>query len=128
MNALIYIVDDEPTVCGVTRRMLEQAGYTVQTMHTARRLLPRCVPNRRDLVLLDVALPDGDGLDLCRQLKSNPATAQVPIVIVSGWCIPGMYEEAVAAGASCVLSKPFSLHELHDCVAQNLTRNGRRTN
>lgn len=47
MNALIYIVDDEPTVCGVTRRMLEQAGYTVQTMHTARRLLPRCVPNRR---------------------------------------------------------------------------------
>lgn len=81
-----------------------------------------------DLVLLDVVLPDGNGLVLCRQLKSNPATTQVPIVIVSGRSVPAMYEEAAAAGASCVLSKPFSIHELHDCVAQNLTRNGRRTN
>jgi len=108
--------------------MLERAGYTVQTMHTSAAATAALCAQRADLVLLDVVLPDGNGLDLCRQLKSNPATAQVPIVIVTGWSTPAMYEKAVAADASCVLSKPFSIRELHDCVAQNLTRNGRRTN
>jgi len=128
MSALIYVVDDEPTVCDVTRRMLERAGYTVQTMRTSAAATAALCAQQADLVLLDVALPDGDGLDLCRQLKSDPATAQVPIVIVSGLTVPAVYEKAVAAGASCVLSKPFTICELHDCVAQNLARNGRRTN
>lgn len=128
MSGLIYLVDDEPAVCEVTRRMLERAGYTVETMDTGAAATTALRAHQADLVLLDVALPDGNGLQLCRRLKADPVTAQVPIVIVTGWGSSAVCEEAAAAGASCVLPKPFSIADLHTCVAQNLTRNRHRTN
>lgn len=126
MSGVIYVVDDDPAIRDVTRRMLERFGYTVQTMDSGAAAIAALHAHLADLVLLDVSLPDESGLQLCRRLKGNPAIARVPIVIVTGWNRPTLHQEAAGVGAADLLVKPFSIHELQDCVARNLARSGRR--
>lgn len=120
MGALIYVVDDKPLVCNLTRRMLERAGYRVRTMDSGAQAAAGLRERLADLVLLDLSLPAASGLQLCRQLKRDPATARMPIVILTGWSLPELRAEATAAGAASLLAKPFSLRELHACVAAQL--------
>lgn len=108
MSTLIYVVDDEPLVCDLTRRMLERAGYRVQLMTNCTEATAGLRERLADLLLLDLSLPDGSGMQLCRQLKHAPATARVPIVILTGWSMPALRGEAIAAGAADLLAKPFS--------------------
>jgi DNA-binding response OmpR family regulator len=114
------VVDDEPLVCDMTRCRLEHAGYRVQLMANCTSATAGLRERLANLLLLDVSLPDGSRRQLCRQLKHDPATACVPIVILTGWSMPELHAEAIAAGAADLLAKPFSICELHACVAQQL--------
>lgn len=123
MGALIYVVDDEPLVCDLARRMLERAGYCVRTMDGEAQAAAGLRERLADLTLLDVSLPDASGLQLCRQPKRDPTTARMPIVILTGWSMPELRAEATAAGADGLLAKLFSLRELHACVAAQFAPN-----
>jgi len=99
---------------------LDGAGYCVQLMASCAEATAGLRERLADLLLLDVSLPDGSGMQLCRQLKHAPATACMPIVILTGWSMLELRAEAIAAGAADLLAKPFSIHELHTCVTQQL--------
>jgi len=106
--ATILVVDDEPSIRRFLRAALERAGYSVleaadglEALNTASLQVP-------DLVLLDVALPQLSGLEVCRRIRSDPATKRTPVLLLSGQAAPLEAERLAATGASGWLAKPFT--------------------
>lgn len=79
----ILVVDDEPDIAGLIRRYLERGGYQVLVAHDARTALETARRERPDLMTLDVNLPDSDGFTLLEWLKGDPATAPIPVIMLS---------------------------------------------
>jgi CheY-like chemotaxis protein len=105
-------VDDDPEIVTFLATLLELEGIdsTVATSAAAAlEKLEHAVPN---LVLLDIAMPDRDGLDLCRTLKRDPRTRDVPVFVVSARPGKDVVERALAAGAEEFIRKPFENQEL----------------
>jgi diguanylate cyclase (GGDEF)-like protein len=110
-GARVLIVDDDGALRELLRTTLEAIDLEVaeaETAGKARAMLESRVP---DLILLDVGLPDLDGLSFCHELKANPRSAAVPVVILTGADI-GTSDAARAANADGFLRKPFSPLEL----------------
>jgi DNA-binding response OmpR family regulator len=103
----LLIVDDEAGVRSLVRMTLgqgyqiEEAGTGEEAVQLARELVP-------ELVLLDVMLPDRSGLDVCRELKADPATASTSIVMLTARAQQSDLGEADDAGADGYFTKPFS--------------------
>jgi two-component system phosphate regulon response regulator PhoB len=107
---LILVVDDEPSVRAMVlaairvrgpRYRISEAGRADEAVATAKQEPP-------DLVLLDVALPDHDGFWVCRELKTGPTTAHIPVIMLTAMGLPSDRDRAVAAGADGYIVKPFS--------------------
>ena len=108
----VLVVDDDPEIVTFLATLLELEGIdsTVATSAAAAlEKLEHTVPN---LVLLDIAMPDRDGLDLCRALKKDPRTRDVPVFVVSARPGKDVVERALAAGAEEFIRKPFENQEL----------------
>ena len=119
---LILIVDDEPGIRQVVRMSIRLRGASYRTLEaaTAGEALEHARETRPDIVLLDVALPDRDGFWVCRQLKSDPRTAHIPVVMLTAMSLPVDRERATAAGADGYIVKPFSPRALLDEIDRRL--------
>jgi CheY-like chemotaxis protein len=103
---LVLVVDDDPGSLLLTRVSIEQAGYRVEAVGGAagaREVLARVQP---DLILMDIRLPGTDGLALTRELKANPDTSSIPVIVLSGNAAPFFERMARAAGAQGFIAKP----------------------
>ena len=117
----ILVVDDEPAIRLLLRLTLEEAGYRVIEAADGAAALQATRQQRPDLVLLDVALPGLSGIEVCRRLRAEPATAATPVLLISG--IDRRIEaEAAAAGALACIVKPFELSGLVEQAARALRR------
>jgi CheY-like chemotaxis protein len=108
----VLVVDDEVPYVGVLREILTSYGLDVLVAyqgHQALNLVGTVQPN---LIMLDMMMPGMDGLTLLRQLRSQPATAATPVIMVSANPESRERETALAAGANSFLEKPFSAKEL----------------
>jgi DNA-binding response OmpR family regulator len=108
------IVEDEPALQDVLQQVLADdapAVTAVDSALAAGRLARRLRP---DVVLLDLGLPYRSGLALLKELKADPGTAQIPVVIVSG--LVEQLRPEVRALADAVIGKPFHIEELRDTV------------
>ncbi|HZR08473.1 MAG TPA: response regulator [Myxococcales bacterium] len=117
----VLVVDDDPEIVTFLATLLELEGIdsTVATSAAAAlEKLEHTVPN---LVLLDIAMPDRDGLDLCRELKKDPRTRDVPVFVVSARPGKDVVERALAAGAEEFIRKPFENQELIARIRGRLT-------
>lgn len=117
----VLVVDDDPEIVTFLATLLELEGIesTVATSAAvALEKLERAVPN---LVLLDIAMPDRDGLDLCRALKKDPRTRDVPVFVVSARPGRDVVERALAAGAEEFIRKPFENQELIARIRERLS-------
>jgi len=83
VGARILVVDDDPDHVGLFRHFLERGGYQVLVAHDARTALQTAQRERPDLITLDVNLPDDDGFTLLEWLKADPATAPIPVIMLS---------------------------------------------
>ena len=101
----ILIVDDEPIVVRSCRRILSEAGYEVDTAATGRDGLNRALGENFDLVMADLRLPDLDGMELVRTLRSKRWT--VAVVIITGYGSVPSAVEAMKLGVSEYIQKPF---------------------
>ena len=79
----ILVVDDLPQNVKLLSDLLSVKGYAVATAASGAEALEKVETDRTDLVLLDVMMPDMDGFEVCRRLKSNPATHFIPVVMVT---------------------------------------------
>ena len=105
----ILVVDDDAMYTTMLRIILEAEGFTVTTIESGQRALEVLEQNEYDLILLDVMMPDLDGLDLCRRIR---ATSHVPIIFVSVRSDVSDKVLGLRAGADDYLSKPFDADEL----------------
>lgn len=120
MRPSILAVDDEPDVTGLLRFHLTRAGCTVRTAASGRAALNLIQQQAPDLILLDLMLPDIDGFGVCEILRRQPATATLPIIILSAWSTPDARHVGLELGALAYLTKPFRPKEVVELVQRLL--------
>jgi two-component system, cell cycle response regulator DivK len=110
-KTILYVEDNEFNL-KIVRQLLSRTTYRLieavdgeQGVATALRDIP-------DLILMDIQLPKLSGLDATRQLRADPKTAHIPIVVITSFALSGDSEKAKTAGASAYLAKPYSPREL----------------
>lgn len=104
----VLIVDDEEPIRALIKFNLERAGYETAGAGTAHNALDAARAGGIDLVILDLMLPDMSGLDVCRLLKSDEATASLPIVMVTARTEDDDIVRGLELGADDYITKPFS--------------------
>ena len=109
MPARVLIVDDEPNIIGTMAPLLRAKGYDALTATTGRGALERLDRDKPDLVVLDLGLPDMDGVDVCVAMRQSSG---VPIVVLSARGTEGDKVRALDAGADDYVTKPFGAEEL----------------
>jgi CheY-like chemotaxis protein len=113
--AKILIVDDEHMTIEMLATFLRIIGHQSLMASSSKQVWAKLAQEIPDGVLLDIMLPDVNGLDICRQLRQHPPTADLPIIMVSAYA-PPLTKEAFEAGASAYLSKPISLQTLNKAL------------
>ena len=112
MNWSVLVVDDEPLTQDLLRLMLEPAGFRVTGAEHGVEALQKIQQSKPDIMILDVMMPHMDGITVCRKIRSNPETADLPIVMLSGKTHLNAVEEGIEAGANRYLAKPMSRNDL----------------
>ena len=112
LKARVLVVDDDPEIVTFLATLLELEGIESQVATSAAAALEKLELGLPSLVLLDIAMPDRDGLDLCRSLKRDPRTRDVPVFVVSARPGKDVVDRALAAGAEDFIRKPFENHDL----------------
>jgi CheY-like chemotaxis protein len=114
VNRTILIVDDDAAIRRLIATTLEDvSGYRLEEAANGADAVEQAVGSRPEIVFLDVEMPRLDGIEACRRLRSDPATAGATIVMLTGASGPQAESGARAAGADLFLTKPFSpLHLL----------------
>ena len=109
MSSRVLVVDDEPQILRALKTSLRGAGYEVETAETVEQALSLLAANPPDAVVLDLVLPDGSGVEICRELRT---WSTAPVIVLS---VVGDEAEKVAAldaGADDYVTKPFGIEEL----------------
>jgi DNA-binding response OmpR family regulator len=103
----ILLVEDSPTQAALTTQELSQinSAIDIERAMTVREATMATLLRKFDLIILDVSLPDGNGLDVCRTLKGNESTQRVPIVLFSAERLSDLRRDAYAAGADYCITK-----------------------
>lgn len=104
----ILVIEDEEDILALVHYNLAKDGYVVTPVTTGEDGLKAVAGHLPDLILLDLMLPGVDGLEICRRLKSNPETAQVPIIMVSAKGEEADVVTGLELGAEDYITKPFS--------------------
>jgi two-component system KDP operon response regulator KdpE len=115
----ILVVDDEPQITRVLRTALTAHGYDVRVAHDGESALEMMRDWHPDLVVTDLAMPNIDGVELCRQIRR---ASEIPIIVLSVRDQEKTKIEALDAGADDYVTKPFSVDELMARVRANLRR------
>lgn len=108
----VLLVEDSAAIRDAFGLLLEESGYRVVPAATAAEALRLAGAAPPDVVLLDVGLPDGDGLQVARELRARPATADLPIVAVTGHTEEEARDAALAAGCTEHVAKPVDTRAL----------------
>ena len=112
--SLVLVVEDGPYIGAMVKAALEDEGYRVRLESTGRAGLEAALEQPPAVVILDLMLPDLDGQDVLRALKDDPATASVPVIVMSAVASVLKPEERLLVEA--VVRKPFELEDLLGAV------------
>jgi len=112
----ILVVEDEPVIRELVQGLLSESDVTVECASTGAEGLKLARTQSFDLILLDVVLPQLDGITVCRMLKADPSTAKVPLHMLTGKAKKADVDVAMKAGADGYIHKPFRGAELMDLV------------
>ncbi len=126
MNKQILVVDDEADIIDMMSMNLRAEGFTVLTAYNGATGLKKAQESRPDLILLDLGLPEMNGLEVCRVLKRDPETKSIPIIIVTAK--DGRTDRVVGLelGADDYIPKPFNPREVVLRVSSILRRAGEK--
>lgn len=122
MAVHIYIVEDDKNIREIEMFALKNSGYAVEEFENAKSFFSRSAEKVPDLVLLDIMLPDMDGLEIVKKLRSRPDTVRVPIILVTAKTTELDKVKGLDIGADGYLTKPFGVMELISRVKALLRR------
>ncbi|NLH98603.1 MAG: response regulator [Chthonomonadales bacterium] len=116
MAKKILAVDDEKAIVRLVQVNLEREGYEVVTAYDGREALEKVASERPDLVVLDVMMPYMDGFEVLQQLKKNPETRDIPVIMLTAKAQDADVFRGWQSGVDCYLTKPFNPMELKQFV------------
>jgi len=112
MNKRILIVEDEKDIRDLLEHYLKKEGYDAHSVKDGKAGLEKATKEKFDLIILDLMLPEMDGLEICRRLRSEPATAALPIIMLTAKTEEADRIVGLEMGADDYISKPFSPREV----------------
>ena len=121
----ILIVEDEESLLKLESIFLSAKGYQVTGVNNGRSALDEICKEKPDLVLLDIMLPKMDGFEVCRCIKENPETCDIPVVMLTARKTTRDYSRGLEVGADAYITKPFKSAHIVDTIEQ-LLRKGRK--
>jgi two-component system cell cycle response regulator len=111
-RARILIVDDEPAIREYESALLSELGHEVLAAADGTEALELAVAKQPHLILLDIMMPELSGIEVCRQLRADPRTRDIRVIVVSAVDAKRALEESIIAGADDFLAKPIHALEL----------------
>jgi two-component system cell cycle response regulator DivK len=123
MKQKILVVEDNPDSREILSLILQKMGHVVIEAHDSKEAIASATAEYPDLILMDLGLPDMDGVKTTAALKKNPATARIPVVAVSAWFKELWEQKAIDAGIAEFLTKPTSPATLTEVIGR-FTRAG----
>ena len=114
MNTVISVVDDDQSIRNSLRRLLRSTGFEVMIFPSALEFLYQGPLHKHGCVIVDVCMPEMDGLDLQKRLSDSGVS--LPVVFMTAYENPGVRAHAMEAGALAFLQKPFSETSLMDAI------------
>lgn len=118
MQKLIQIIEDDEDIRDVIEFILQESEYEVNVASNAKEFKINLLNTLPDLILMDVRLPDGNGLELCRKLKQSIETRHIPVIIISAHATAE--ESSKLAMADDFVAKPFDLDDLVKLIEHHL--------
>src|SRR4051794_34088130 len=103
----ILVVEDEESLLMLERILLSSKGYSVTGVMDGKAALEEIATNKPDLVILDIMLPEMDGFEVCRLIKENPETKDVPVVMLTAKKSNQDVTRGMQVGANAYITKPF---------------------
>jgi len=120
--AYILAVDDDPDMLLSVRRVLEDAGHTVDVAACGQEALEYVERQQPDLMVLDIIMPEMSGIDVCRHVRADPHLARLPIIFLTAKGRPSDIAQGLDVGGDDYLTKPFEVLELPARVRALLRR------
>ena len=124
---LILVVEDEPAVVTLLSYNLRKQGYRVEAAADGHEALARVAETRPDLVLLDWMMPNLSGIEVCRQLRRNPSTRDLPVIMLTARAEDQDAIRGLNTGADDYITKPFSVEALMARIRALLRRSAGAT-
>lgn len=118
----ILIVEDDDQNRELLRDLLNMKGYHTLEAENGENALKAVLKELPDLILLDIQLPEIDGVEVARRLKSNPETRSIPIIAITAHAMKGYGESLIKQGFSAYVSKPFVMNEFLEVIKGFLSK------
>ena len=118
MGKLVLVVDDEALTRQMIVMFLKMAGYETVEAEDGVDALKQVDLHQPDALILDVMMPEMDGITMCKKLRANPVTAAIPVLMLSGRSQVGAEEEGLAAGANAYMKKPMDHKEMLQLLSE----------
>lgn len=112
----ILVVDDDPAIIRLLSAVLRYEAMKVVQTNKGEEALDLIQREKPDLVLTDFAMPDINGVEICRRIKQNPLTANTPVILMTGALTRADCQQTLAQGVDGFLQKPFSVKQLLDLI------------
>jgi DNA-binding response OmpR family regulator len=119
----IYIVDDNYEQANILKLLTEHYGYRTSFTTSSESAYKGIIKSKPKLVILDLMMPDVDGLKLCRMIKENPKTSEIKVIIYSGKLYESDRRTAMRSGADIFLTKPTRSQDLLDSIKTLISQN-----
>jgi two-component system, OmpR family, alkaline phosphatase synthesis response regulator PhoP len=122
ITASVLIADDDPNILQALSFLMRREGYDVRTARDGEAALAAVAERPPDLVLLDLMMPKGDGLEVCRAIRAAANLDGVRVVMLTARGREADQRRGLALGADAYIAKPFAVADVVDCVAEVLGR------
>jgi CheY-like chemotaxis protein len=122
----VLAVDDDASICDFYNQALRLGGYDVECAPSAAKAREALAKRRPDIILMDIMMPDQDGISFTRELRGDPKTSDIPIIVVSGLADAGTLNDALLFGAVDYMVKPIELDALTDKIERTFAALQRR--
>jgi len=127
LSQLVFVLEDETDIARLVQHHLEAAGFSTKVFHTPTNLIAEAERQNPALFLLDIMVPGGDGLDVCRRLRNHTSLSTTPIIFLTARAGENDRVLGLELGADDYITKPFSTRELIARVKAVLRRFERPT-
>ena len=112
MRKKVALIEDDADLFALLRYNLEKEGFTLVGSQTGKGAIDLCLRERPDLILLDIMLPDSDGLDICKGIRAHPELAHIPVIFLTARASEADRIVGLELGANDYIIKPFFVREL----------------